>query len=307
MNCEVCGAVLLGRTRTCGQPCAGKLAAQTSASFKYRDHLRAKYGNIEKQGAREVMEPDIRALRPGARVLDLYGGGLSAEWILSLRPDVDLWVAERDRKLWPALKADAKRIGFTPVLGDLTTAAGRFDLIFLDLCCEPYGAAEAVEKVVGSYPSSGMLTGLLFSRMAISMGVGATADSVPCVLYVTVLGQNRHGYSELKGKYAHHATYADLELAASGHGVLLVEEVHSYRQAGGFAKAYLWRVGASYASVAALIERKRQEDAEEREKRRRWHFESTVFSHVFGYCACITGGWVTRAEHNMAEAAKGAP
>ena len=294
-TCIVCEAILPpGRTRTCTQSCAKVLADRTKQEniFGPRDRLREKYGNAEKQGAREVMEPDLLALRWGARVLDLYGGGLSAEWIKSVRPDVELWVAERDPKLWPALRADGKRVGFTQVLGGFSWAAGTFDFIFLDLCAEPPGAYEA-------------------TCLAVPM-----LAPKPSALYVTILRQNRHGYPELHKEMRDIAVQAALDRAA-----VLREPsvcVRSYRQAGGRGIAELWRVGASYVDQARVIARQTFQEAARAEDRlwatdrnlawhRTWHRESAAdwyrdrnspVSHAATRCRCLSNGWITLEERD---------
>ena len=294
-TCIVCEAILPpGRTRTCTQSCAKVLADRTKQEniFGPRDRLRALYGNCEKQGAREVMESDIRALRRGARVLDLYGGGLSAEWIKSIRPDVELWVAERDRRLWPALKADAKRLGFTPVYGDFALAIGSFDLIFLDLCAEPLGAHRAVAVAVA----------LLWARpkMNFYLATQFKHGDLAAALYVTVLKQNRHGYAEMREEAHEIATRALLDAAAGSSFVS--KRLHSYRQAGGRGVAELWRVGPSYVEQSHAIEERRLDHQRDHD----YHADAVEMffmgdgrsgiTHARGHCSCLHQGHIAEAE-----------
>lgn len=250
MSCAVCNldcGPLKGAAKSWA--CAGKLAHQTRRTnvFGKRDALRQRFDNPEKNASREVLRPDIEALVKGAKVLDLYGGGLSAEWIKGIRQDVDLYVAEYDRSLWPALRHDAKEVGYTPILGHFEKAAkyGPFDLMWLDLCGEPIAAFDAVRRAVPMLPSRPRPHFMLDYQPDIRPSAVASA------LYVTLMSQNRHGYAELKPEIREIAVAALLDSVCRMPTVSTV--VHRYRQAGGKGAAEMWRVGPSYVDVISAI------------------------------------------------------
>lgn len=300
MACSVCGTTcgpLNGKTNS--WPCAGILANRTrndgaasKRSLALRDSLRALYGTPEKAESREAaLGDDLRAIREGGEVLDLYGGGLSAEWIRTIRPDLSLTVAESNRKLWPALRLDAERLGFTPVFGDFAQAGRGFDLTWLDLCGEPVTALPAIQ-------------------MARHENEGTRHIEV---LYVTVMRQNRLGYRELRPSIRDRvveAMFGDCE------------KVHSYRRAGGNGTAEIWRIGPSYREelkrVAELSRRRmlREHEAQRNHREReasyyddhaRWdageHFfvSGNVEPCAWGNCRCDIPGDMRMASRERAK------
>lgn len=306
MTCEACGKVcgpLRGRAKS--WRCAGVLSHRAREARDKRSTLRAKFDNPDKQGSREVLREEVMALPEGARVLDLYGGGLSAEWFLSLRPDLRLTVAEIDRALWPAMREDAKRIGFTPVFGDFAKAEGKFAFVWLDLCGEPMTAMDATSRVIP----------LLYSKPKpldnFSRAYGPHRGT--SALYVTVMDQDRQGYRQLRREVRDIATKALLGHAAD---VLPtdVEVVHRYRQAGGKGEAVIWRVGTSIAAQRDLL-RVREAEHLRDATFHRGHAEATYAaleaavvtgdtraslgtksSHAEGTCKCWERGFISREE-----------
>jgi predicted nucleic acid-binding Zn ribbon protein len=96
--------------------------------------VRSRYDNPGKARARAVPMRWLEERVPAhGRYLDLFGGGLSAEMAVGLRPDVEVVSAEMDPDLHPALISQAAQCGYTPHLGDFQTVEGLFDLIYLDL------------------------------------------------------------------------------------------------------------------------------------------------------------------------------
>jgi hypothetical protein len=128
--CIVCGkecGPLGGRAKS--WRCAGNL----SRSVVFWDAARAKYDNPGKRKARAVPMRIVERLPDRGRYLDLSGGGRSAEEARRLRPDIEIVSAERDRRLWPALRRHAVEVGYTALCGSFADAVDRFDLIYLDL------------------------------------------------------------------------------------------------------------------------------------------------------------------------------
>jgi hypothetical protein len=94
---------------------------------------RARYDNPGKNKGRMVPVRIAQRLPPGARYLELSGGGLSAEAVLAVRPDLRVVSADKDRALWPGLRGHARQFGYEAVCGSFEEATGLFDLIYLDL------------------------------------------------------------------------------------------------------------------------------------------------------------------------------
>lgn len=312
MSCVVCGkdcGPLRGEAKS--WKCAGLLAHETRQSRGKRAELRSRFSNPGKQQSRQFLEPDILALREGATVLDLYGGGLSAEWIKGLRPDLNLIVAERDRALWPALRRDAASLGFIAVHGDFSLAAkhGPFDLIWLDLCGDPFTAFEAVRTAVPMLASRPLMR--QWGWFDFMTAWRAADERVPSALYVTVMEQNRRGFAALRPEVRDIAVRALLDEA--GGCLALAEKLHEYPQAGGKGQASIWAVGASLVPQVEAMRRaqaERERDAEVGHHawvREDWNrIESgarelhwlTTSTHTRGACRCVTKGLITAPERD---------
>lgn len=207
-----------------------------------RDRLRTLYDTPEKALSREIaLGEDLRALPPGGRVLDLYGGGLSAEWIRQIRPDLELFEAETNRKLWPALRHDAQRLGFTPIFGDFSKALRKIDLIWLDFCGEPITGAISLDRL-GPPPE------------------------YPQARYITCMRQNRLAHPEMRPAMRDRVVARLFGSSAT--------KVHSYKRAGSNGTAEIWQLGTSYVAQQEIyVAKVRAEDMA------RWEDESEEVSY----------------------------
>lgn len=94
---------------------------------------RARYDNPGKNKGRAVPVRIAERLPRGARYLELSGGGLSAEAVRAVRPDLEMVSADKDEALWPELREHARRFVYQALCGSFEKAEGLFDLIYLDL------------------------------------------------------------------------------------------------------------------------------------------------------------------------------
>lgn len=94
---------------------------------------RARYDNPGKNKGRQVPVRIAAQLPRGARYLELSGGGLSAEAVRKVRPDLAIVSADKDRALWPGLREHSRQFDYQPLFGSFDKASGLFDLIYLDL------------------------------------------------------------------------------------------------------------------------------------------------------------------------------
>lgn len=227
-ECVVCGKVcgpLHGQTKS--RQCAGLLSNQVRVSairlrqsMVVRDRLRTLYDTPEKALSREIaLGEDLRALPPSSRVLDLYGGGLSAEWITQIRPDLELFEAETNRKLWPALRHDAQQLGFTPIFGDFSRAPRKIDLIWLDFCGEPITGAISLDRL-------------------------GPSPEYPQARYITCMRQNRLAHPEMRPAMRDRVVTRLFGSSAT--------KVHSYKRAGSNGTAEIWRLGTSYVAQQTI-------------------------------------------------------
>lgn len=97
------------------------------------EDARARYSNPGKNKGRMVPVRIAERLPRGARYLELSGGGLSAEAVRAVRPDLEMVSADTDRELWPDLLEHARRFDYNALCGSFDKAEGLFDLIYLDL------------------------------------------------------------------------------------------------------------------------------------------------------------------------------
>ena len=305
VRCEVCGQFcgpLNGRAKS--WKCAGILAhrSKTGLSQQLRDDLRSRFSSGPKQQSRDIIGKDVLALPPAATVLDLYGGGLSAEWILSLRDDLDLTVADKDRRLWPALRDDAARLGFHAHCGPIDTIEDqRFDLIWLDLCSEPVTAFSVIRGAVH------MLWDI--PRTELFLGSQVRPSTRPSVMYVTVMNQDRNGRPELKPEIRRIAVQAVLDAASGGlfrtGMAYTARHLLDYPQAGHRGTASLWRLGPSYVEQQLAI----RESLVMSKEGRMWHEDMAAIAfqveagersgadrkcwpHAEGTCRCVERGYI---------------
>lgn len=101
---------------------------------------RKRYSNPVKTTPRDLVMALARDVQ-AETVLDLWGGGISARAFREAVPDAAVVSCETDPELWPTLRLDAQVHGYVPHLGDVATAAGKYDLIWLDLCSQWSGSA----------------------------------------------------------------------------------------------------------------------------------------------------------------------
>ena len=93
---------------------------------------REAYGTDGKAAARRAVVAAAQDMQ-ASTVLELYGDGESARAFRTALPDAALISAEKDRRLWARVMVEAQSLGFGYVLGDVRTAPGTYDLIWLDL------------------------------------------------------------------------------------------------------------------------------------------------------------------------------
>jgi hypothetical protein len=122
------------------------------------DAAKAIYASAGKSMARAVVMGAAAAARP-ATILDLWGGGKSAEAFREAVPDATIMCAERDEEMWPLLVHDAQRHGYAYHLGDAADAPGTYDLVWLDLCAQ---ASRDTERVIRAVSAKVNRDGLLF-------------------------------------------------------------------------------------------------------------------------------------------------
>lgn len=119
--------------------------------------VRARYDNEAKDIAREIVVT-LGKSRNVESVLDLGGAGGSARRFREALPDAAVVVAETDQQLWPALRLDAQQSGYVFSPGDFRLAAGRYDLIWLDLCAQWCASTrDAVKAAARMVSDDGML------------------------------------------------------------------------------------------------------------------------------------------------------
>lgn len=148
-QCVVCLAPM---RRPCGPlngqakswRCAGLLAASVAKAREARRRM----DSPEKRAIREMVGR-IAEDHAYPRILDLWGGGASAEMFASDSSAVTS--AEHNQSLWPALRAGASEHGYQAHCGPLTSLErprGGFGFAWLDLCGQASKAAsEAIAHV----------------------------------------------------------------------------------------------------------------------------------------------------------------
>lgn len=128
--CVVCGKLcgpLKGQTKS--WRCAGRLP-------RIREQIEAMQGEFAGDGKTLVRNliVQLARYRSVGSVLDLFGGGRSAELFRQALPHAEIVSCERNQSLWPLLRVHSRLTGYEPHCGEVQTVKRVFDFVWLDLC-----------------------------------------------------------------------------------------------------------------------------------------------------------------------------